>query len=62
MSQNGLEQAIADIGQEIHSQYQLTYFPNNSDEGGYHQIELRVLIPGLTVTTRPGYWAAARSK
>jgi len=62
MTQNGLEQAISDIGQEIHSQYLLTYFPNNSDEGGYHQIELRVLKPLLKVTTRPGYWAAAKPK
>jgi VWFA-related protein len=60
MTQKGLEQAIADIGEEIHSQYLLTYLPNNADEPGYHEIEVKVLKPGLKVTTRPGYWTAAK--
>jgi len=60
MNQKGLERAITDIGDEIHSQYLLTYRPNNPDEAGYHEIEVKVLKPGLKVTTRPGYWSAAR--
>jgi VWFA-related protein len=60
MNQKGLERAITDIGDEIHSQYLLTYLPNNQDEAGYHEIEVKVLKPGLKVTTRPGYWSAAR--
>ncbi len=59
-TQRGLEDAIADIGNEIHSQYLLTYLPNNPDEAGYHEIEVKVLKPGLKVTTRPGYWTAAK--
>jgi VWFA-related protein len=59
-TQRGLEEAIADIGDEIHSQYLLTYLPNNPDEAGYHEIEVRILKPGLKVTTRPGYWTAAK--
>jgi VWFA-related protein len=59
-TQRGLEQAIADIGDEIHSQYLLTYLPNNTNEAGYHDIEVRILKPGLKVTTRPGYWSAAK--
>ena len=59
-TQKGLEQAIADIGDEIHSQYLLTYLPNNTSEAGYHDIEVRILKPGLKVTTRPGYWSAAK--
>lgn len=59
-TQKGLEEAIVDIGQEIHSQYLLTYLPNNPDDSGYHVIEVRILKPGLKVTTRPGYWSAAR--
>ena len=59
-TQKGLEEAISNIGDEIHSQYLLTYLPNNPDESGYHEIEVRILKPGLTVTTRPGYWSAAR--
>ena len=52
MTQKGLQKAIADIGDEIHSQYLLTYLPNNPNEAGYHEIEVRVLKPGLKVTTR----------
>ena len=60
MNQKGLERAITDIGDEIHSQYLLTYLPNNPDEAGYHEIEVKILKPGLKVTTRPGYWSAAK--
>lgn len=60
MTQKGLQKAIADIGDEIHSQYLLTYLPNNPNEAGYHEIEVRILKPGLKVTTRPGYWSAAK--
>lgn len=60
MNQKGLERAITDIGEEIHSQYLLTYLPNNPEEAGYHEIEVKVLKPGLKVTTRPGYWSAAK--
>ena len=60
MTQRGLQKAIADIGDEIHSQYLLTYLPNNPNEAGYHEIEVRILKPGLKVTTRPGYWSAAK--
>ena len=60
MTRKGLEDAIRNIGEEIHSQYLLTYLPNNLNEGGYHEIEVRILKPGLRVTTRPGYWSAAK--
>ena len=60
MTQRGLQQAISDIGEEIHSQYLLTYLPNNGTEGGYHEIEVKVLKPNLKVTTRPGYWSAPK--
>jgi VWFA-related protein len=57
--QRGLEEAIQRIGAELHSQYLITYVPNNRTEGGFHQIE--VTIPGrrgVTARTRPGYWLA----
>ena len=60
LSQKGLEEAVAAIGNELHSQYLISYNPNNKLEGGYHDI--RVVVrgrPGLTVRTRPGYWMAA---
>jgi len=59
-TQKGLEEAITKIGDEIHSQYLLTYLPNNPGEAGYHEIEVRILKPGLKVSTRPGYWSAAQ--
>jgi len=54
----GLESALSDIGQEIHSQYLLSYTPNNTDEAGYHDIRVEVSRPGLDVRARPGYWMA----
>ena len=60
----GLENAIQEIGEELHSQYLISYSPNNRDEGGFH--EIRVEVSGRTdvarVQTRPGYWVAARPK
>jgi VWFA-related protein len=61
-TQRGLEEAITNIGDEIHSQYLLTYLPNNPEDSGYHEIEVRILKPGLRVSTRPGYWSAARPR
>ncbi|HCC55712.1 MAG TPA: hypothetical protein DEQ47_00325 [Solibacterales bacterium] len=59
VKQRGLEDAIQAISQEIHSQYMVSYAPNNRDEGGWHEIRVQVDEPGLTVRTRPGYWLAA---
>jgi VWFA-related protein len=57
--QKGLEEAIAKIGEEIHSQYLISYKPNNNQEGGFHEIEVEVSVPGVKVRTRPGYWMGA---
>ncbi len=61
-TQRGLEEAISDIAADIHSSYLLTYLPNNPEDAGYHEIEVRILKPGLKVTTRPGYWTAAKQQ
>lgn len=58
MTQKDLENAIAQIGGEIRSQYILSYSPNNKIEGGFHKIKVTVNRPGLRVRTRPGYWMA----
>ena len=58
--QRGLEKAITEIGEDINSQYLLTYLPNDPDPAGYHNIDVKVLKPGLSVTTRPGYWSVAK--
>jgi VWFA-related protein len=58
--QRGLEDAIAKIGSELHSQYIVTYNPSNKEEGGWHDI--KVTLPGrpeLKNRARPGYWMAS---
>ena len=61
LSQRGLETAISDIGSELHSQYMITYTPNNANEAGFHEIEVTVTgLRGAKVRTRPGYWVAAK--
>ena len=56
--QRGLEEAIQKIGAELHSQYMVTYRPNNRDEPGFHKIEVTISnAPQVKKTqTRPGYW------
>jgi len=59
--QRGLEDAIERIGAELHSQYLISYNPNNKDEGGFHQISVKVTSRrDLKVRTRPGYWLGAK--
>jgi VWFA-related protein len=60
VSLSGLEDAVHEIGEEIHSQYLLTFAPQ-SQEGGYHEITVIVpTAPNLKVTARTGYWIAPR--
>jgi len=59
VSERTLEKAIQSISDELHSQYLLSYSPNNLSEGGFHEIKVVVNRPGLEVRTRPGYWQAA---
>lgn len=61
ITQADLERAVRRIGEELHSQYIISYSPNNKEEGGFHEIQ--VLIRGRNhykVITRPGYWMAAQ--
>lgn len=59
LSYKDLERVVMDIGEELHSQYMISYSPSNPDEGGYHEITVEVNRGGLKVRTRPGYWMAA---
>ncbi len=61
-TQKGLEEAVADIGKQLHSVYMLTYSPNNQDEAGFHTIKVQVDKPDLKVTSRDGYWWAGKSQ
>jgi len=56
----GLEQTIQRIGEELHSEYTISYAPNNPEEGGFHQIAVSVTgHPEVRrVMHRPGYWVA----
>jgi VWFA-related protein len=60
VGERSLEKAISGISDELHSQYLLSYSPNNQTEGGFHEIKVIVNRPNLEVRTRPGYWVAAR--
>jgi len=60
--QRSLEEAIQKAGEELHSQYLVSYRPNNTDEGGFHEITVEVAgRPDVRkVLTRPGYWLAPK--
>ncbi|MDE3166989.1 MAG: hypothetical protein KGN36_14375, partial [Acidobacteriota bacterium] len=60
--QRGLEEAVQKIGAELHSQYMVTYRPNNKDEGGFHKIQVTISnSPQARKTqTRPGYWLGVK--
>jgi VWFA-related protein len=60
VGEKSLDKAINGISEELHSQYLLSYSPNNPTEGGFHEIKVIVNRPNLEVRTRPGYWVAAR--
>jgi VWFA-related protein len=53
----GLERAIERLGAELHSQYLLSFTPEESSVG-YRRLEVRVAGGPYRVRARPGYWAA----
>ena len=57
-----LEDAIQKVGEQLHSEYTISYTPNNREEGGFHTIKVAVTgHPEVKrVQTRPGYWVAPR--
>lgn len=57
-NQRTLDRAISDIGAELHSQYLLTYSPNNQEVPGFHTIVVQVAKPDLKIRTRDGYYLA----
>ena len=52
---HAVEQAVQRIGRELHSQYYLSYIPNNTKGEEFHTIEVKVNRPGIKARTRPGY-------
>lgn len=53
---NTVQNALTEIGAEIHSQYELSYSPVKPIEPGYHRIEVRVRRPGAKVRARAGWF------
>jgi VWFA-related protein len=53
-----IENAIDEIGGELHSQYTLSYSPAGTSENGFHEIKVSVDRKGLKVRARPGYYLA----
>ena len=61
ITSEGLQKAITDIGEDLHSQYLLTYAPNNLNSSGiFHEIRVQVPYDGATVRARPGYYFGPR--
>lgn len=55
----GLENTIANVGEELHSQYLLSFTPSAND-GEFHRLEVKLVDRAdAQVRTRPGYWASA---
>jgi VWFA-related protein len=58
VKKNALEQAIEAVGEEVHSQYLLSFQPAAAEPGSFHAIRIAVRNrPELRVKTRQGYWA-----
>ena len=58
-----LQRDVMQIGSELHSQYLLSYNPNNKTEAGFHQIRVVVTKADIkAVRVRDGYWLAAEPK
>ncbi len=53
-----IENAIDEIGGELHSQYSVTYAPAGTNDTGYHEIKVTVAKNSLKVRARPGYYLA----
>ena len=53
--ENAVEEAVQKIGRELHSQYWVSYRPNNLKGEEFHSIEVKVSRPGVKVRARPGY-------
>jgi VWFA-related protein len=59
VTQKGLEKAVAEIGEQLHSQYIITYSPNNKADGGFHRISVEVIGHDFRCETKPGYYMSS---
>jgi VWFA-related protein len=56
-----LGKAIQSLNQDLHSEYLLSYSPNNLNEAGFHKIRVVVKGQKFDVRSRPGYWIAGQN-
>lgn len=57
LTEKSLQLAMARLGEEIHSQYLLSFVPSDTKNLGLHRIEVRVAkFPSAVVRARAGYW------
>jgi VWFA-related protein len=52
----GLERVIAKVGDDLHTQYLLSFQAGNADDKMYHAITVNVKRTDAAVRARPGYW------
>lgn len=53
-----IENAIDEIGGELHSQYTISYAPTGTNGTGYHEIKVQVDRKNLKIRAKPGYYIA----
>jgi VWFA-related protein len=51
-----IRSAIDRIGDELHSQYIMSYRPKSPPSPGFHKIDVTIARPGVFVRARPGYY------
>jgi len=57
LTEKSLEAAIARLGQEVHSQYLLSFVPTDTKNTGMHRIQVKLAkFPTVVVRARPAYW------
>ena len=62
-TEDGLQESIIQIGEDVRSQYLLTYRPNNLNERGiFHRVHVEVAYNGLKVRNRVGYFHAPEAR
>ena len=62
-TKKAIQDQLSRIANEIHSQYELAYAPDNLADTGFHRIEVRVERQNAKVRTRAGYfYAGAKSQ
>jgi len=53
-----IEDAIDELGGELHSQYSISYAPTSGSTIGYHEIKVQVNRKDVKLRARPGYYIA----